>query len=232
MLFSVGIIFYYIIPHILHGGDPLLTCLAGSLCITVLSLYLSHGFNKRTSVALLSTIITLGLAVLIDLLFVHIGQLAGTGTEEAFYLQFDQAHLNLKGLLLGGILIGVVGILDDVTTGQSAAVEEIAQANASLSHPALYKSGLSVGREHIASLINTLLLAYVGTSFPLLLLINVQQGLPLWFTLNNNFIAEEIVRTLVGSCVLVLAVPITTFFAAYFFSRERTPSQKDSSALR
>lgn len=221
MLFSVLVLFYWVIPHILAGGDALTTSVIGAVVIIVLSLYLSHGFNRRTSIALLSTLIALVLAVVIDLVFVHVAKLSGIGTEEAFYLQFDTIKINMQGLLLGGIIIGVLGVLDDVTTGQTAAIEEIFTANPSLDFKHLYKSGLSIGREHIASLINTLVLAYVGAAFPLLLLYSSQQLQPLWVTLNSNFIAEEVVRTLVGSSVLVVAVPLTTLLAAWFYSRRR-----------
>lgn len=232
MLFSVVIIFYFIIPHILKGGNPFLTCLAGAIVIILLSLYFSHGFNRRTTIALLSSFLTLGLAVVIDLLFVHVAQLVGIGTEEAFYLQFDNFKINLQGVLLGGILIGVLGVLDDVTTGQAAAIEEIFTANNTLTFRQLYDSGLSVGKEHIASLINTLVLAYVGASFPLLLLYSSQKLQPLWVTLNNNFIAEEIVRTLVGSTVLVIAVPLTTLLSAYFYSQRGIKTKSaDASSL-
>ena len=146
MLFSVLIIFYYIIPNILQGSDPFWTCIAGAAVIILLSLYLSHGFNRRTTIALISTLASLGLAIIIDLAFVHIAKLAGNGTEEAFYLQFDSFKINLQGLLLGGIIIGVLGVLDDVTTGQSAAVEEIFTANKNLTFEQLFKSGLSIGQ--------------------------------------------------------------------------------------
>ncbi len=227
MLFSVLVIFYFIIPHITKGSDPLWTCIAGAVAIILLSLYLSHGFNRRTTIALVSTLLALGLAIIIDVAFVHIAKLAGNGTEEAFYLQFDSFNINLQGLLLGGIIIGVLGVLDDVTTGQAAAIEEIYDANNSLTFADLYRKGLSVGREHIASLINTLVLAYVGASFPLLLLYSTQKLQPLWVTMNSNFIAEEIVRTLVGSSVLVIAVPLTTLLAALWFSRQhRKPTER------
>jgi uncharacterized membrane protein len=220
MLFSVAVIFYYIIPSILKGSDPLLTCIIGSVVIILLSLYLSHGFNRRTSIALLSTLLSFGLAIVIDLFFVYITKLSGNGTEEAFYLQFDGVNLDLRKLLLGSIIIGVLGVLDDVTTGQSAAIEEVAKANPSLGFFQLYHSGLSIGREHIASLVNTLVLAYAGVSFPLLLLYGIQKSQPLWMTINSNFIAEEIVRTLVGSLTLVIAVPLTTMLAAFFYSKK------------
>jgi uncharacterized membrane protein len=221
LIFSVVVIFYYVIPHIIRGGNPLWACIVGAIVIILLSLYLSHGFNRRTTIALVSTLLCLGLAIIIDLLFVHIAKLTGNGTEEAFYLQFDTFNINLQGLLLGSIIIGVLGVLDDVTTGQAAAIEEIHLANNSLNFHQLYKSGLSVGREHIASLVNTLVLAYVGASFPLLLLYNTQKTQSLWVTLNSNFIAEEIVRTLVGSSVLVIAVPLTSLLAALYYSRHQ-----------
>ncbi|MEK7643754.1 MAG: YibE/F family protein [Patescibacteria group bacterium] len=222
MVFSVAVIFYFIIPRILGGADPFLTTVAGATVIILISLYLSHGFNKRTTISLISSLIALGIAVLIDLAFVHFAYLTGNGTEEAFYLQFGDLNINLKGVLLSGIIIGVLGVLDDVTTGQTAAVEEIHSANNSLGFNALFRSGLSVGQEHIAALVNTLVLAYAGASFPLLLLYGVQKTQPLWVTLNSSFIAEEIVRTLVGSAVLVIAVPLTTLLAAFYYSKQKT----------
>lgn len=221
MIFSVFIIFSYVIPNIIKGSDPFLTCIAGGVVIVLISLYLSHGINRRTTIALVSTLLALGLAILIDVSFVYIAKLSGTGTEESFFLLFDNYNINLRGLLLGGIIIGVLGVLDDVTTSQSAAVEEIHTANPALGFKELYQKGLSVGREHIASLINTLVLAYVGASFPLLLLFNTQKYQPLWVTINSDFLAEEIVRTLVGSSTLVIAVPLTTALSAYFHARRK-----------
>lgn len=217
MLFSAGVIFYFMAPRILAGGNPLLISVLGGIIILIFSLYISHGFNKRTSIALASSLLTLGFAVVIDILFVSFCSLTGAGTEESFFLQTNMGSIDLKGLLLGGIIIGVLGILDDITTAQVATVEEVAKANRYLTCSELYKSGLSVGREHIASLVNTLVLAYVGASFPLILLYSASQNMPLWLLFNNNFIAEEIVRTIVGSSALIVAVPITTMLAAYFY---------------
>lgn len=224
LIFSVLIIFGYIIPSIIKGGNPFWICTGGAAVILLLTLYLSHGFNKRTTVALASSFIALALAVIINLIFVSVAKLAGNGTEEVFYLQLGDANIDLRGLLLGGIIIGVLGVLDDVTTSQTAAIEEISLANPSLSFKQLYASGISIGREHIASLVNTLVLAYVGVSLPLLLLYSMQKSQPVWMMLNSAFISEEIVRTLVGSTVLVVAVPITTFLAAWFYSRRAKTS--------
>jgi uncharacterized membrane protein len=116
-------------------------------------------------------------------------------------------------------MLGVLGVLDDITTAQSAVIEELKRANLNLTFRDLYKRGISVGKEHIASLVNTLFLAYAGASLPLFLLFAVYKQAPVWFTLNSEIISEEIVRTLVGSVCLILAVPITTALAAAFFTR-------------
>jgi uncharacterized membrane protein len=220
---SILILFYYVAPQLIGGADPIWVTLIGAFLIAICSILLGHGFHKRTYVALLSTLITLAVSVLLADLFVRGSYLFGMGTEEAFYLQAGgAAAFDLQGLLLGGIIIGMLGILDDVTTAQSATVEEIRRANNQLHFRELYQRGLSVGKEHIASLVNTLVLAYVGASLPLFLLFTLNsQHIPRWVLLNGEFMAEEIIRALAGSVALVLAVPISTSLAAYFFSLPR-----------
>ncbi len=154
--------------------------------------------------------------------------LFGMGSEESLFILGDLPGISLKGLLLGGIMLGLLGVLDDITTAQSAVVDELKQANQSLSFSELYRRGLSVGREHIASLINTLFLAYAGASLPLFLLFSLNQGQELWMIFNNEMIAEEIVRTLVGSTGLILAVPITTALAAYVFQKRSSAIHKET----
>ncbi len=220
--FSLYTIIEFIIPHIVAGQNPLIASVIGTIFIALVSLYLAHGVNKRTTIALVGTLITLGIAVGLSLLFVHAAKIFGIGSEEALYLQYvPTSPINLQGLLLGGIIIGVLGILDDITTAQAAAVEEVHKANPTLGFVALYKSGTSVGREHITSLVNTLVLAYTGASFPLLLLFTIYSR-PLWTTMNSELVVEEIIRALVGNMALVLAVPITTLLSAYIFSKEKT----------
>jgi uncharacterized membrane protein len=151
------------------------------------------------------------------------------GSEEAFYLQFAPgASINLRGLLLGGIIIGVMGILDDITTAQTAVVEQIYHANPTLSARELYQRGSIVGREHILSLVNTLVLAYTGASLPLILLFKIYER-PAWVTLNSEIIMEEIIRMLVGSITLIIAVPITTFIAAEYYSKKKPRIQQTPS---
>jgi len=216
---SAGVLIGFVVPQILAGHDPLTICLIGAATIALVSLYLAHGFNKRTTVALCGTLITLAVSASLAILFVSMAKLIGLATDQSFYLEMGtNINLNLRGLLLGGIIIGALGVLDDVTIGQSATVYELKNANPNLDAKELYRRAMSVGREHIASLINTLFLAYAGISLPIILyLVAFQNGVPLWFALNGEPIAEEIVRTMVGSIGIILAVPITTLLAARIF---------------
>lgn len=218
LLVSIGVLALVLVPRITAGGDPLFWSLLCSVVIACTSLYIAHGFNRRTTVSLIATLVTLALAAVAAILAVRLTSLFGVGTEEAFLLQTGPLEgMNFRGLLLGGILIGTLGVLDDVTTAQVASVAEVARHNPRLNFQQLFLSGTRVGREHIASLINTLALAYVGASLPLLLLFKTNDTWPFWVTLNSEFLAEEIVRTLVGSATLLLAVPISTWLASYEF---------------
>ena len=230
LIVSIFILLKFVVPQIFAGNDPLLISFLGALAIAFTSLYLAHGFNKRTTIALVSTVITLFLSIIIAQLFVYFAKLTGLGNEDAYYLQQSVAQgsfINAKGLLLGGIIIGALGVLDDITIGQAASIEELSRANSDLTFHDLYARGLSIGREHIASLVNTLVLAYAGASFPIFFLFLMLKDVqPIWVTVNNEFLMEEVVRTLVGSTTIVLAVPLTTLFAAYIFSRKKIKKSK------
>ncbi len=216
---SFLVIVWFIVPRILAGDNPIMISLIGTAVIAATSIYVAHGFYRRTTIAFLGTMISIALALTLSYILVTITQLFGMGTEEAFYLQFAPgASINLQGLLLGGIIIGVLGILDDITTAQAAVVEQIHYANPELGAVELYKRASLVGREHILSLVNTLVLAYTGASLPLLLLFKVYER-PAWMTLNSEIIMEEVIRMLIGSITLILAVPITTFLAARYYSK-------------
>jgi uncharacterized membrane protein len=219
---SLLIILKWMVPQILMGSSPLTVCWMGGIMIIFISLYLAHGFNKRTSLALVSTLITFHLALGFGYLAVNGARLFGMGSEEALLLTYTDlgVGIDLRGLLLGAIVIGALGVLDDITTAQTATVEEIHKADKKLSVKELYKRGLSVGHEHIASLVNTLVLAYVGVAFPVLLLL-MDTNEPFWVILNNEFMAEEVGRTLVGSLTLVLAVPIATGLAAHVYGQKK-----------
>jgi len=228
LMFTIYVLIDFVVPRIVNGQDPLLISLIGSAIIAFVSIYMAHGFNKRTTVALAGTMVTIMIAMVLALFFVSVAQLSGTGSEEALLLNVSSTmQINLRGLLLGGMIFGVLGVLDDVTTAQAAAVDEIKKANPKLGFEELYQGGISVGKEHIVSLVNTLVLAYIGSSFPLLLLFSLNQGVPLWITLNSEFIMEEVIRTLVGSTALIFAVPITTVMAAFVFARHTSTGKAE-----
>lgn len=218
---SITVLLTLVIPLIVKGVSPVVVVLLGAFVITLAGMFLSHGFSRRTSIAVISTLTTLVIAIGLSVFFVYLVGLTGSGADEAIYFKLDpNLSVNLRGLLLGGIIIGTLGVLDDVTSAQVASVDEIHKANESLSVRELYRRGISVGQEHIASVVNTLVLAYAGASLPLFLLITLPSVQPLWVTLNGEFIAQEVVRTLVGSMALILAVPISTYLASKYLLKK------------
>ena len=222
LAFSVLVLTLFIVKGILAGYSPLLVTILGSFLISTVSVYLGHGFNKRTSVAILGIVSTLTFVGLLSVIFVKLGSLYGMGSEEAFFLQIDsETGINLQGIFLAGIIIGTLGVLDDITTSQVAVVNELQKANPTLSKFELYKRSITVGKEHITALINTLVLAYAGASMPLFILFVQESIQPVWSLLNGEFIAEEIVRTLLGSVALILSVPVTTWLAVNFISKQK-----------
>ncbi len=218
---SLTVLLAYTIPSIINGSSPFIVASISAFIIAFLSISVAHGFSKQTGIALVSTLATLTLSLGLSQFFVKTAKLVGVGSEESYSLAFaGLENIDLRGLLLAGIIIGVLGVLDDVTTAQTAAVKNLARAGqASFKH--LYKSSIDIGKEHIVSLINTLALAYVGASLPLLLLFHQNESqTPIWTILNSELIAEEIIRTLVGSTALILAVPISTIIATWYYSKQ------------
>lgn len=218
---SMLILVFYIVPAIATGTQPLVPAFIGALLIALLTFYLSHGFKRRITVALVSTLITLFFTLIVSSIFVSLAGLFGTASEQSVLLELGNfGTINLRGLLLAGIIIGVLGVLDDVTTSQAATVAELKAVNPNMNRKELYLRGLAVGKEHIAALVNTLVLAYAGAFLPLFLIFMMSETQPTWFILNSELIAEEVVRTLVGSTALLFAVPITTWLAARYVKGE------------
>jgi uncharacterized membrane protein len=216
----------YIVPSILSGGNPMIVSILGAGVIAVITIYLSHGFNAHSHIALASMMGSLVVVSLLSALAVQAAQMVGLGSEEAYFLQFGEtANINLQGLLLGGIVLGTLGILDDICIAQISTVYQLKQANKDLGFHELYERGLKVGKDHVASLVNTLVLAYAGANLPLFLLFSINQSLPWWVTINNEVIAEEVLRTLVGSMGLVMAVPIATVLGAYVVTHYHLKTQ-------
>ncbi|MBN2118864.1 MAG: YibE/F family protein [Anaerolineales bacterium] len=219
MAFSLLVIIGYIIPHILAGEDPLWVSIAGSVILLGVTLYLTYGWNLKTHAAVVSMIFVLLITGMLAGLFVVFARLTGSGDENAlFLLQMLDAQINLRGLLLGGMIIGALGVLDDLVTTQASAVFELHRANKALGFRGLFRSAMRIGQDHVAATVNTLVLAYAGASLPMLLMFSLGRG-NLGFLVNYEFVAEEIVRTLVGSLGLVTAVPLATATAILFALR-------------
>ena len=210
---SLSVLMLFVLPAILQGKSPVAVAIVGSATIMIVALYLSHGGNVRTTTALLGTLVSLALTGVLALVFVGATQLSGLASEEAVYLQVSADAINLQGLILAGIIIGSLGVLDDVTITQASAVWELRRANPAWGFAELYRPALRIGRDHIASTVNTLVLAYAGASLPLLILFTQAQR-PLVEVAAGEVVATEIVRTLVGSIGLVASVPVTTALTA------------------
>lgn len=219
MMYSFFIIIKVIIPQIINGRDPVLVAIIGAIAIIPATFYLSHGLNKKTTISIIGTISSLIVTGILANIFVSWAHLSGLASDEAQFLQiFRDNSIDMRGLLLAGIIIGTLGVLDDITISQAALVEQLKGANPKMSLAELTQRAMSVGRDHISSLINTLFLVYTGAALPLLILF-VDNPQPLSQILNLELIAEEIVRTLVGTVGIVLAVPITTLLAAFIYQQ-------------
>lgn len=220
---SILVLANFVLPSLLAGNSPVAVAAVGAGAIAVLSMFLAHGFSARTGVALLGTLVALGLTTLLGEATTRAMNFTGVASDDAAYLVgVAGQNLDLRGLLLAGLVIGALGVLDDVTVTQSATVWEVFGADQRVSLKALWSSGMRVGKEHMAAVVNTLVLAYVGASLPLFLLVTLSDA-PLMQSLNNEVIAAEVVRSMVGGLGIVAAIPITTGLAAWFLvtSRDR-----------
>ena len=213
MAYSFYVIFVFILPMILKGYDAVIVAVIGSMFIIPVTFGLSHGINRKTINAVLGTIISMVIVGLLSIVFVDLAKLSGFAIEEAGFLQYQLGGIiNMKGILLAGIIISTLGVMDDITVSQASVVEELKKANLKLSKRELFVRSMRVGKDHISSMVNTLVLVYAGSALPLLLLF-VNNPHPFSEVINHEIIADEIVRTLVGSIGLILAVPITTYIA-------------------
>jgi uncharacterized membrane protein len=211
---SFGVLLVFIFPALLHGSAPIGVALTGSAVIAYVTLYLAHGVNIRTTVALLGTLSALALTAILAVAFAGAADLSGLASEESGVLLAFAPDLDFRGLLLAAVIIGALGVLDDVTITQVSAVAELHGADPSLGPRQLYTAGIRIGRDHIASTVNTLVLAYTAAALPLLLLFT-QSGRGLGAVITSETVAVEIVQTLVGSIGLVASVPLTTALACW-----------------
>jgi len=210
---SFFVILYLLLPQLLKGAPPVLMSVLVSGIVLVLALYSTHGWRRTTHAAFLGTVSTVALTGILASLAVRAAELTGFSSEEAVYLNNSlRGALDARGLLLGGIIIGILGILDDIAITQASVVAELKSVGERLTNAEIYRRALRVGKEHVGALVNTLALAYTGSALPLLLVF-VSERTPALVALNSETVATEIVRTIVGSLGLIMAVPLTTALA-------------------
>ncbi|MCK5510052.1 YibE/F family protein [Candidatus Parcubacteria bacterium] len=222
LFLSFVIIIKFIIPQIISGANPLLITILGSIAILLVIIYFTEGFKPKAHLAFASIFVSLLLTIIISQLFVSLAKLTGAASEDVLFLfNIDGLSINLQGLLLAGIIIGALGVLDDVVIAQVSTVKEIAAIDRGLNSKEIFSKAYKVGISHIASMTNTLFLAYAGVSLPLLILfVSGESAFASWTqAINTELIATEIIRALAGSIGLILSVPISTYIASRWFCR-------------
>lgn len=233
LITSFFIIMQVMVPLILLGWPPLPVGIAGSIVIFIFMVYLTEGFNKESHISILAIAISLTIVGILSVITTYTARFTGTEQEETmFLLGITKQALNFKGLLLTGILIGTLGVLDDIIIGQVQAVVQIKKANPFLNTRKVFSMAMEIGNSHMGSMVNTLFLAYAGASLPLILLFSIKQPPFMTFSqvINNEMIATEIARTLLGSIGIALAMPIATYLAAKYYGVP-LPTKKQKSNL-
>ncbi|MBU1036639.1 YibE/F family protein [Patescibacteria group bacterium] len=215
---TMMVILWFIVPRIFQGANPILISIIGGAVIVFLVIYLTEGRNQKSYLTVISIYLSLIITGFLSWFFIKIAALSGTASEEIMFLVDSSKVVDFRGLLLAGIILGAIGVLDDLVISQLATVEEIKRADHNLTVKEVYKRAKRVGVSHLASMTNTLFLAYVGVALPLLLLFYIKQPpfMTIGQVLNSEIIATEIVRTLVGSIGLISAMPISTWIAAKY----------------
>jgi uncharacterized membrane protein len=220
---SLLVIIFVLLPGIIHGFSALLVSIGVASLIIILGSYITHGFNKTTSSAVIGMIITVIVTGIMAYFAVHSSHLTGVTGDESIYLNFNtRGGIDLVGILMGGIMIGLLGVLYDVSIGQAISVEELHKIAPHIGRWEIYKRAIRIGREHIGALVNTLAIAYVGASLPLLLLFYSASDTSFLTIINREVFATEIIRILIGSIGLVLAVPITTLLSVRMLIKNST----------
>jgi uncharacterized membrane protein len=212
LLGAYAVLVSFMLPGLVEGKPPLLLALVGSTVIMIGVLYFAHGFSARTSTALLGTMFGLAITALLAAWATDAANLAGVGSHDAATLANVSANISISGIILCGLIISGLGVLNDVTITQSSAVWELWELAPETSARQLFASAMRIGRDHIASTVYTIAFAYAGAALPILIIVMLYER-PLGDALTSAELSEEVIRTLVGSVGLVLAIPVTTLIA-------------------
>lgn len=213
---SFAAIFFILLPSILAGWNPLAASALVAAVVLFGAIFFTHGLNRESIVAYTGTMIAVSITVLFALFAVSITFLTGFASEGSTALNFNtKGTLDLSAVLLGAIIIGVLGVLDDIAVTQAAVVTELFNSNRACTRRLVFTKALRVGREHVGALVNTLVLAYTGAALPLLLYYYLASS-SMSMALSSELFATEIVRIIVGSVGLILTVPIVTGLAVWY----------------
>jgi uncharacterized membrane protein len=222
---AYAVLAFFLLPALLAGESPVAVALTAAAAILFVVLYLAHGPSARTSTALLGTLASLGLTGALAVAVTATAKLTGLSSDVVTAVQTSAPAVSVSGLVLCGVVIGALGVLNDVTVTQASAVWELHEVDPAAPRRRVYRAAMRIGRDHIASSVYTLVLAYAGSSIPLLLLVSLS-GRSVSDIVTGDEIAEELVRGLVGGVGLVAAVPITTAVAVYVVGRQRTATTR------
>ncbi|MGW4329220.1 YibE/F family protein [Nocardia sp. NPDC004573] len=226
LVFAFAVLVLFLLPALLDGKPAIPVALVAGSLILYAVLYLAHGVNLRTSSALLGTLTSMLLAAALSWLTIELTDLTGLSEEQNTNVATYLEHVSITGLLLAGFIIGSLGVLNDVTITQASAAFELAALDESASRREVFAAAMRVGRDHIASTVYTLVLAYAGGALPLLLLFSVA-GRSIRDVLTGDAVAIEIARSAVGGIALALSVPLTTGIAVLlarpFKTKEPSP---------
>lgn len=217
LIITFLILFFSIIPNILSGANPYLATMIGGLLIIPSSYFFSHGFNKKSLSAVMGSLVSLLFSLGLGFFYTQLAKISGISEEANFIKVFTQKDYNFQGIFFASIVLGLLAVLDDVSINQAAIVEKLID-NRNLSFLEIYKKAIEIGHDHINSIINTLILVYASASLPLFLLFSIS---------NKNFlevisyemVSQEIIRTLIGTIGVIIAIPLTTFIAVKLYKQ-------------
>jgi uncharacterized membrane protein len=213
---SFYVLIAFLVPGILGGWNPMWASIILATGILFVAIFFTHGCNKESTVAFSGTFISIIITSFLAIFATSITSLTGYTDDISTYLNFNtQGQLDFTALLLGAMIIGIIGVLDDIAVTQAAVVTELYNSNKNIKKSEVFKRAMRVGREHVSALVNTIVFAYIGAAFPLILLFNVYQY-NFQQVVSLEIIATEIVRAVVGSIGLILTVPIVTLLAVVF----------------
>ena len=229
---TLAVVVKLVVPMILAGWEPAWVAIVAASGVTVTTFLLTEGARRQTVAAALGTAVSLTLVAVLAMLFDSLARFSPLRGSEAagFLISIGGTELDLGGLILAAVIFGALGVLDDVTITQAATVQELYESDPRVRPWALVRRAMNVGRSHIAATVNTLVLAYVGASLPLIVLFAAGRQDPL-LIVSGEVVAVEVVRALVGSIGIVAAVPVTTMVAVALIGR-RLPFIGEGSGVR